>query len=198
MLLISVGYAALTTNLQINGTATVKAQSWSVYFNNVQVKTGSVSGAAIEQYDKLAAGETKTITVKLLFKQDIDPEDLPATAQSGISLSYNTNYVQADGNAVEKNTRLIPTAQSLALAGEIQRWDPVEYNPGTGSISSSTYAGATLNGTINAGSADDWVVLDVTEEGDVLIIPTTYASTTLELEGINGYNNAIYALDEVA
>lgn len=168
VLLISVGYAALTTNLTINGTATVKHQSWSVYFDNVQVKTGSVSGAKvttapstsgtttttlnwevsmdtpgefyefnvdvvnngtidamigtetdsiiastltaeqqkyldytikyvngtdIDQYPYLAAGETRTITVKLLFKQDINPEDLPGTEQDGISLSYTTNYV---------------------------------------------------------------------------------------------------------
>ncbi|MBQ3415084.1 MAG: hypothetical protein IJH39_07040, partial [Clostridia bacterium] len=64
-----------------------------------------VNGAAVEQYDKLAAGETKTLTVRLAFKQDIDPEDLPATAQNGISLSYTANYVQADNNAVTKVTR---------------------------------------------------------------------------------------------
>jgi len=185
VLLISVGYAALTTTLSINGTATLKKQSWSVYFNNVQVKDGSVSGAKvttaptvpngskttttlswnvsmdtpgeyyefnvdvvnegsidamiqtatadivtsalttdqkkyldytikysdgtdIEQYDKLPAGTTETITVKLLFKNDesVNPSDLPSTNQAGISLSYSTNYVQADNNAKARNRYL--------------------------------------------------------------------------------------------
>ena len=180
VLLISVGYAALTTNLSINGTATVKAQNWNVHFTNIVVDTANnsvasvdtaptlsnndttvtwevsmdtpgqvykynvdvtnegtidamvntatnsivtntltqaqqayldytityVNGAAVEQYDKLAAGETKTLTVRLAFKQDIDPEDLPETAQNGISLSYTANYVQADNNAVEKVTEI--------------------------------------------------------------------------------------------
>ena len=154
ILLISVGYAALSTNLKINGTANIAATSWSVYFTNVVIKQNNnvanviteptvpdgstdtielnwevsmdtpgqiyefnvdvvnagtidamietttnnivtsalteaqakyldysityVNGAAVEQYDKLASGETKTLKVKLLFKQDINPEDLPS------------------------------------------------------------------------------------------------------------------------
>lgn len=181
LILISIGYAALSTNLSILGNATIKAKNWNIYFNNVQVKEGSISGAkvttapttsgtstttlnwtvsmdtpgefyefnvdvvnsgdmdamistatnsiitstltqaqqeyleytityvngaAVEQYDKLAAGETKTLTIKLLFKEDVDPADLPSTAQNGISLSYSANYVQADNNAVTKVTEI--------------------------------------------------------------------------------------------
>ena len=214
IMLISIGYAALSTQLTINGDALVKAKSWNVHFANivtnsnnsvasvvtaptlsnnnttvtwevsmdtpgqmyefnvdvvnegtidamVQTATNSivtstltaaqqeyldytikyVNGADIEQYDKLAAGETKTITVKLLFKQDIDPEDLPQTAQSGISLSYTTNYVQADGNAVTKVTEVA----SLAIG------DSVNYS-------------TTLNGV----TLDDWSVFYV--DGDYTYI----------------------------
>ena len=172
VMLISVGYAALETLLQISGTATLKKKTWNVHFANVQVKTGSVqattaptvpegstdttsltwavnmdtpgqyyefnvdvvnggdldamvstatnsiitstlteaqrayldytikyeNGAEVEQYDALPAGETRTITVKLLFKQDINPNVLPGTNQTGLTLSYNANYVQADSN----------------------------------------------------------------------------------------------------
>ena len=41
-MLISVGYAALSTTLSINGTASISSSSWLVYFTNVQVTTGSV------------------------------------------------------------------------------------------------------------------------------------------------------------
>ena len=181
VMLISVGYAALETLLQISGTATLKKKTWNVHFANVQIKQGSVqattepevpvnstdttsltwavnmdtpgqyyefnvdvvnggtidamvrtatneivtsaltneqkayldytikyeNGAEVEQYDALPKGETRTITVKLLFKQDVDPEDLPETNQTGITLSYNANYVQADSNVnTQKQTQM--------------------------------------------------------------------------------------------
>lgn len=181
VLLISIGYAALSTNLSITGNATIKKQTWSVYFNNVVLSSSNnvasvttaptvpegsktttelnwevsmdtpgqvyeftvdvvnegsmdamietatdnivgsaltadqkkyldytityLNGAEIEQYDKLAAGETKTIKVRLLFKQDVNASDLPSTDQSGLSLSYTTNYIQADNRAVTKLTK---------------------------------------------------------------------------------------------
>ena len=43
VLLISVGYATLTANLNINGTSTVKGKGWLIYFDNVQITTGSVT-----------------------------------------------------------------------------------------------------------------------------------------------------------
>lgn len=182
VLFISVGYAALTTTVRVNGTANIEKQTWLVYFTNVvlgannnvasevtppSVPEGSkdtislaweinmdtpgqiyeftadivnegtldamidtatadivtssltadqkkyldysityINGAPIEQYDKLASGETKTIKVKLLFRQDIEPEDLPSTAQTNLEFSYDANYVQADTHAQAKLTKL--------------------------------------------------------------------------------------------
>lgn len=40
---ISIGYAAISTNLQINGGATVGKPSWDIHFENINVKTGSVT-----------------------------------------------------------------------------------------------------------------------------------------------------------
>ena len=37
VMLISVGYAALETLLQISGTATLKKKTWNVHFANVQI-----------------------------------------------------------------------------------------------------------------------------------------------------------------
>ena len=36
---ISIGYAALSTTLNINGTSTIKKQTWSVYFDTLTVQT---------------------------------------------------------------------------------------------------------------------------------------------------------------
>lgn len=240
VLLMSVGYAALTTNLTINGTATIKKKSWSVYFNNVQVKTGSVTadttpttsgtetteltwevsmdtpgqfyefnvdvvnggtidamvsietndivtsalsteqkkyldytityvnGVAIEQYDKLAAGETKTLTVKLLFKQDINAEDLPSTAQDGITFSYTTNYVQADDNAVEKVT------------GPIRIGDKVNYST-----------------TLNGQTLDNWKLFYVDGDYTYIILDDYLPNAAVNTDDLNGIstndNYSVYA-----
>ena len=170
LLAISIGYAALSTTLTINGTANIASNSWLIYFTNVQVKTGSSNativpttigtstttliwvvnlqtpgdfyeynvdvkndgtinamigslsntslntnyakyldytvtysdGATIEQYDKLYAGETVTLKVRVEYKTDLNPEDLPETAET-IILRYTSNYVQADENAKNRN-----------------------------------------------------------------------------------------------
>ncbi len=43
LLLMGVGYAYLTTNLNINGTANVKKATWDVHFENINVTEGSVT-----------------------------------------------------------------------------------------------------------------------------------------------------------
>ena len=43
LLLIGVVYAILQANLQINGTAKIKANTWDIHFNNIQVNENSVS-----------------------------------------------------------------------------------------------------------------------------------------------------------
>ena len=48
---ISVGYAALSANLRINGTSTIKSARWNVHFgteaNDIQVTEGSVTGSNV-------------------------------------------------------------------------------------------------------------------------------------------------------
>ena len=43
LLVVSIGYAALASNLKINGTTGVKSATWDVYWNNVQINPESVS-----------------------------------------------------------------------------------------------------------------------------------------------------------
>ena len=173
LLAISIGYAALSTTLTINGTANIAANSWLIYFTNVQVKTGSVTatqvpttsgtstttltwgvnlqtpgdfyeynvdvkndgtidamigslsntplttiqakyldytvtysdGATIEQYDKLDSNETVTLKVRVEYKTDLNPEDLP-TENTPVTLTYTSNYVQADSNAKNRKVAL--------------------------------------------------------------------------------------------
>ena len=45
LLLVSVGYAVLSTNLNIVGSGTINNPTWNIHWENVQVKTGSVSAS---------------------------------------------------------------------------------------------------------------------------------------------------------
>ena len=45
ILVISIGYAVLSTNLNIIGTGTINNPTWNIHWENVQVKTGSVSAS---------------------------------------------------------------------------------------------------------------------------------------------------------
>ena len=45
LLVISIGYAVLTTNLNIVGAGTINNPTWNIHWENVQVKTGSVSAS---------------------------------------------------------------------------------------------------------------------------------------------------------
>ena len=44
---ISIGYAALANMIKINGTSVVKGANWNIYWDNVNVDSGSVSGANV-------------------------------------------------------------------------------------------------------------------------------------------------------
>ena len=142
----------------------------------------------------------------------VDANDQIDNADSGKEVTVT---VTAVGTEVLKDPN-VPTVQQVAQSGAINRWDSVNYNPGdltTASIelpdgtsiegsklaSITLPSGASLSDTISATEADDWVVLDVNETtGVVRIIPRTYSSTSLTLTGMDGYNNAITALDRVA
>ncbi len=192
LLLISLGYAALSTTLTINGTASISKTSWLVYFTNVVlsaendvaeevtpptttgkttvalnwevsmdtpgqkyeftvdvVNEGTIdamidtaaedmlteglttaqkryldysilyeNGAEVERYDKLAAGETKTLKIRLEFKKDIEVSDLPSS-DVVIPLTYSINYVQADDNAVTKVTSLLKVGDTVNYSTEL-------------------------------------------------------------------------------
>ena len=169
---ISMGYALLTSNLNILGVAGILNPTWDIHFENVQVKSGSVTaptptidtnkttvsysvtlntpgdfyeftvdavnagtidgmiteisstlnnveidnnlppaleysityddGVELAQNQILSAGDSETYKVRVGYKTDIDPEDLPSTEQT-LNLTLTVTYQQADDNAEEIN-----------------------------------------------------------------------------------------------
>ncbi len=58
VLFLGIGYAYLTTTLSINGTTDVDANTWNVYWNNVQVSDGSVTGSQVTQAPTIDTNKT--------------------------------------------------------------------------------------------------------------------------------------------
>ena len=56
---IGIGYAYLNTTLSIEGTTDIDSASWNVYFDNVQIVDGSVSGDQVTSAPIIDTGKTK-------------------------------------------------------------------------------------------------------------------------------------------
>ena len=144
---------------------------------------------------------------------------------AGISISALTNTgifqkakdakQKSENAALDQNTKLdeyeneidkyIPKANSLAKAVKVG--DYVEYKPdklddnalATLKNNLKNYSGASDNTTNSAIARDSlsWRVLDIDEKtGAVRLISATPTSSTVTLEGYNGYNNAVKLLDD--
>ena len=59
LLTITLGYAALTSNLNIVGTSGIKNATWNVHWNNVQVTNGSVTGTQVTSPATIKTGATE-------------------------------------------------------------------------------------------------------------------------------------------
>ena len=166
--------------------------TWNWPYETLDANNSAVAG---DEVDKADNGKEITVRVSATGTEmlndpnaSVNPSETPGTA------AYAATHASTSGMA---------------------RWQSVNYTPGTASISNDTLslagasligntkvasiAGASLDGTISTADAGDWVILDFDETtGEVKIIPRQYSSTTLQLSGMDGYNNAIAALDKVA
>ena len=162
ILCITIGYAALTTTLNITGNSEIKNAKWDIHFANLVVDDTSVeaatpatidankttvnytvnlvkpgdsysfnvdvvnegtidgminivsntgltaeqqkyveysityaNGVELKEKDGLKAGAKKNIKVKVKYKDDINPEDLPQEDKT-LNLTFTVEYVQAD------------------------------------------------------------------------------------------------------
>ena len=72
VLMISVGYAAITTTLKINGTSKVKKAGWSIYWDNVQIKSGSVTGENVTTAPTTTGTTTTEVTYAVILPEPGD------------------------------------------------------------------------------------------------------------------------------
>lgn len=120
VVILSVGYAAITATLNITGTSTITKNTWNIHFQDLSVTSGSVTaatpaaptlsgntqsavmtytatwsdGTAIAANTTLAAGASKKIKLRVQYRKDITSSQLP-TADTTLTLKFSLPIVQA-------------------------------------------------------------------------------------------------------
>lgn len=61
LLCVTVGYAVLSQTLLINGNSTIKASSWNVVWDNIQMAQGNVPASQVTQAATLTSGNTEVV-----------------------------------------------------------------------------------------------------------------------------------------
>ena len=69
-------------------------------------------GMEVKVNDKLKAGTSEKLRVRLAFKDEVAPIDLPAES-TALTLVLNTSYVQADENAVDREKNTIDNSNAI-------------------------------------------------------------------------------------
>ena len=101
---ITIGYALLSSNLGLTGTSTINNPTWDVHWNNVQIKSGSVTGEKVTT----AANITNPTTVEFAVKLDSPGEyyefEVDAVNEGSIDAMIGTisNKVYAANGTTEK------------------------------------------------------------------------------------------------
>ena len=122
---ISIGYAALSTTLNINGTSTIKKQTWSVHFDTLTVTSGSATATTPAAVD---TGKTKVsyavtlntpgqfyeFTVAVKNAGTLGAKLSAAPTKGGLS---TTQAVYTNYTAVWTDTSKAPAAGDTIAAG---------------------------------------------------------------------------------
>lgn len=120
LLTITVGYAALSTTLNINGTSKINNATWDVHFANLIVTSGSVSATKAATIDSateidynvelIKPGDFYEFTVDVTNTGTIDAKLGAAPILNGVSAEQDvyTNYTvtYSDDTAIHANDKL--------------------------------------------------------------------------------------------
>ena len=128
LLAITVGYAILSTQLKANGNINVKGNTWDVHFENVNIKSGSVTATTAPTSNNISTteipytivfdepGDFYEFTVDVVNKGTVDAmidvvvnKVYDADGETEITLpkylKSSTNYL--DGSEIKKNDALV-------------------------------------------------------------------------------------------
>ena len=97
LLCISIGYAALSSNLNINGSSQIKNAQWNIYWNNVQITSGSVTPIANPVIDT----NKTTVTYEVHFNTPGDFFEFTVDAKNNGSIDAMIDSVISKLNGTE-------------------------------------------------------------------------------------------------
>ena len=126
---ISIGYAALSTTLNINGTSTIKTQTWDVHFANVKVTTNT--GATVTKAPTITEGKTTEVTYNVALNQPGSVYEFTVDVVNGGTIAAKTSAIPtlggntqptifnytvtwSDGSPITANTALAAGAKKTA------------------------------------------------------------------------------------
>ena len=69
---ISLGYAALSATLNINGSSQIKENTWDIHFNNVKVSNGSVTLSTGDSAATITPNNTTEVTYSVTLQKPGD------------------------------------------------------------------------------------------------------------------------------
>ena len=151
LLVISIGYAALSTQLQINGTANVAATTWNVYFTNIVTTTGSVTPTTAPT---TSGTSTTTLTYAVVLEEPGDFYEFTVDVKNGGTINAkiadngisNTTLTQAEdalvnytvtysnGTAIAAGDKLTKSGQTVNGIGDTRTIKVrVEFDPNVSS-----------------------------------------------------------------
>lgn len=105
LFVISIGYAALSTTLSINGTANIASNSWDVHFANLQTTTGSVTPTTAPT---VSGTNTTTLTWVVSLAKPGDFYEFTVDAVNGgtINAKIGENGITKTNLTTEQDTYL--------------------------------------------------------------------------------------------
>ena len=92
---ISIGYAALSTTLNINGTSTIKTQNWDVHFANVKATT--TTGATVTKAPTITEGKTTEVTYNVALNQPGSVYEFTVDVVNGGTIAAKTSAIPTLG-----------------------------------------------------------------------------------------------------
>ena len=115
---------------------TVTSKMNNVVINNnlpnyLEYNVTYVDGIEIEPNHELNATQVETYKVRVAYRTDIDPSDLPTTP-STLNFNFSVNYIQKDNNAIAKPVLSFSEASWSQIASVANMDNPCEgpYNVG--------------------------------------------------------------------
>ena len=101
LLCMSIGYSYLLTTLNIEGTSNIKANTWDVHWENVSVKSGSVTGDQVP-IDAYVMSDTTQVEYSVILKNPGDYYEFTVDAKNSGSLDAmvsitDTKFYESNG-----------------------------------------------------------------------------------------------------